>query len=188
MILKQDWEFLEAAAGDLETYLLSSILYYPLGGARKSDSTQELLQLTLGNVLLTITRLQAVDLTEEEAGNLKALVERVEQVHQRWKSNWLVKAQQEIPARLTLWQNSLDEWAEKKDRHLAGYRHQVRWRVILHLLLKESGVQFVEDELLAGLDTRLKYISTPGVFIWEQEIQSGFPQTEYWYLYLSLTK
>lgn len=183
----QDWEFLEAAAGDLEAYLLSPVLYYPMAAVHKSRSRQEMLQLTLGNVLLTIARLQAVDWAEEEDRQLEQLVERVLQVHTRWKSNWQLKVEQEIPARLTLWQNSLTEWAENKDSHLSGYRHQVRWRVILHLLMDEPGGHFVEKTLLTGLDSRLRYISTPGAFVWEKEIQSGFSQSEYWYLYLSLS-
>jgi hypothetical protein len=182
-MLERDWAFLEVAAGGLEEYLQSSILYYPLGNTRKA---QGLLQLTLGNLLVTTTRLKAANWDETEKLALNDLLERIEAIRKRWMAGWDKKAEQEIPARLNLWQNSLNEWADTREHTLAGYRHQVRWRVILHLLLTETVNRYHEESILAGLDSRLRMISTPGDFLWEPEIEQGFSRQTYWYLYLKV--
>ena len=182
-MLERDWAFLEVAAGGLEEYLQSSILYYPLGNTNKA---QGLLQLTLGNLLVTITRLQAAQWNDADTKKLENLLEDIEAVRRRWKAGWNRKAEQEIPARLNLWQNSLREWADTREHTLVGYRHQVRWRVILHLLLTDDGSRYHEEGILAGLDSRLRMISTPGDFLWEPEIEQGFSKQTYWYLYLKV--
>jgi len=182
-MLERDWAYLEAALEGLEDYLQSSILYYPLGSAKK---VQGLLQLTLGNLQVTIARLQAVQWGVEEGRKLDRLLTEITTIQNRWSANWNKKAEQEIPARLNLWRNSLNDWAYSREHILVGYQHQVRWRVILHLLLAESGSLYREESILAGLDARLRMISTQGDFIWEPEIEQGFPQQVYWYLYLNV--
>ncbi|NMC34993.1 MAG: hypothetical protein GYA36_21440 [Veillonellaceae bacterium] len=182
-MLERDWAFLEVAVGGLEEYLQSSILYYPLGYTRKA---QGLLQLTLGNLLVTTARLQAIQWDGADKGKLDILLETVDAVRSRWRAGWNKKAEQEIPARLNLWKNSLRDWADNHEHTLAGYRHQVRWRVILHLLMAENGRHYHEESILAGLDSRLRMISTPGDFLWEPEIEQGFSKQVYWYLYLKV--
>lgn len=182
-MLERDWAYLEAAAEGLEEYLHSSILYYPLGHAKK---VQGLLQLTLGNLLVTVTRLQAASWDAADAAKLEDLLGKVDFIRTRWAASWDKKADQEVPARLNLWQNTLREWADNREHSLVGYRHQVRWRVILHLLMAESSSYFREEAVLAGLDARLRMISTPGGFVWEPEIEKGFPRQDYWYLYLNV--
>ena len=182
-MLERDWAYLEAAAEGLEEYLHSSILYYPLGHAKK---VQGLLQLTLGNLLVTVTRLQAASWNAADAMRLEDLLSKIDVIRERWRASWQIKAEQEVPARLNLWQTTLREWADNREHSLAGYRHQVRWRVILHLLMEESGSFLREEAILAGLDARLRMISTPGGFVWEPEIETGFPRQVYWYLYLNV--
>lgn len=185
-MLERDWIYLEAASENLEEYLLSSQLYYPLGGSPKKRSGQGLLQLTIGNLLVTLARLQAIPWSGEEANRLSQFQDQVAEIQQRWKSNWISKAEKEFPVRLNLWKNCIQDWAAGEEHTLTGYRHQVRWRVILHLLSDEPSMRYHEDNLLTGLDSRLKYISSPGPFVWEQELQAGFPEEIYWYLYLSV--
>jgi hypothetical protein len=52
--------------------------------------------------------------------------------------------------------------------------------------MAESSSYFREEAVLAGLDARLRMISTPGGFVWEPEIEKGFPRQDYWYLYLNV--
>jgi hypothetical protein len=182
-MLERDWAYLEAATENLEEYLHSSILYYPLGNTKK---VKGLLQLTLGNLLVTTKRLNAAQWNAEDLLRLAGFLSDIEDIHKSWRANWNKKTEQEVPARLSLWQNSLREWADHREHTLVGYRHQVRWRVILHLLISESGSHFREEQVLAGLDARLRMISNPGGFVWEPELEQGFSRQEYWYLYLNV--
>ncbi len=184
--LEQDWAYLEIAADSLEEYLLSSQLYYPLGSVRGSKSSRGMLQLTLGNLLVTLARLDAVNWQAELQKRLQDYHEQIAVIRQRWKSNWINKTDKEVIARLTLWRNCVQDWADSSEHSLAGYRHQVRWRVILHLLTDETHSRIQEDAMLSGLDSRLRLISKPGPFVWEEVLQAGFPQDQYWYLYLSM--
>jgi hypothetical protein len=185
-MLERDWTYLEEASANLEDYLLSSQLYYPLGGFLKKHSDQGLLQLTLGNVLVTLARLQAITWSGEEAQRLDQFQDQVNDIRQRWRSNWILKAEKEFPARLNLWQTCIRDWAAGEEHTLTGYRHQVRWRVILHLLCDEPSMRYHEETMLTGLDSRLRQISHTGPFVWEKELETGFPKSIYWYLYLSI--
>jgi hypothetical protein len=56
--------------------------------------------------------------------------------------------------------------------------------VMLTLLISESERQQQADvDLLSGLDEYLKSVLEVDAFVWEPEIQTGFPAHTYWYLY-----
>ena len=62
-------------------------------------------------------------------------------------------------------------------------------RVMLDLLLHDAeGVPPTEVEMLNGLDSIVRSSLISGPFIWEPELQGGFPQDRYWYLYGHLKK
>jgi hypothetical protein len=55
---------------------------------------------------------------------------------------------------------------------------------MLELLQAEAGeVPQAEADLLAALDRLLRAHFEPGAFAWEPELQAGFPETPFWYLY-----
>ncbi|KAA3642336.1 MAG: hypothetical protein DWQ07_25215 [Chloroflexi bacterium] len=176
--IQNDLDYLREAAGQLKDYLLSDQLFWPVGG-------QHAPQLTPGNLLLAKQRLQACSLTDGQQTKLADLNQQVDDLKAQWRSAWEKKAATEFTSRLRQWGHVMDELAQKKG--LAYFGNEVRLRVLLELLKDE--VQIIEAELtvLNNLDGRLRPQIGEGDFIWAAELQPGFPEEQYWFLYGGLS-
>ena len=184
-LLDNDLAFLNASAPVLEDYLLSDVLYFPVTGEHGRQLSGDTTQLTLGNLLLSLRRLQTANLSAEQAVELESLAGQISKVQSQWRSRWSVKVQQEIPNRMMLWKNYLSELGETLKAKAGDYPYNARLRVILELLLDESNDLLVrEKDLLRSLDLQLKGKGSPGEFIWDQTLAGGFPADQFWYLYL----
>ncbi len=179
-----DRAYLKAAVADLEEYLLSPQLYWPLSlRGRGADGGID--QLTIGNLLLIQKRLQA--LPPDQQGDLETLSERVQATHEHWPANWSRKTEQEFTGRLRLWQNYLNDLFKDTGRYASGYPNAARWRAILHLIKADvENLEPSENDLMVLLDRRLRVVSVPGTFVWQPEVQSSFPVEPYWFLYIAI--
>ena len=184
---RDDQNYIRAAAQELETYLLSSVLFWPLtghkGAALKGDSSQ----LTPGNLLLSLKRLHArADSMAEGVMDLEQ-VAHIERLREQWRSNWQKKARQELDHRLTLWKNYLDNLTGMP-QHLRGdFQSNIRQRVVLELLMIDlNPAGQAQAAVLAALDERLRAISQPRAFIWDDSVKSGFPGDPFWFLYIQV--
>jgi hypothetical protein len=166
----QDLPFLTESLPQLQDYLLSNELYWPLGGS--------LPRLTLGSVLLALARLEIFH--PVEAQQFRA---QVEVVRVKWRSAWEKKAAREAANRLRLWSQFLSEAVAGLEPE--AYPAEVRGRAILQLLLREAP-ETPEKAALAEVDGVLKAHLHPGAFIWEAELQTVFPQSDFWFLYATL--
>lgn len=169
--------FLTAGAEQIEEYLLSDELYWPLSGPK------HLPRLTIGGLLLAARRLRARKLSGAEAAQVTGLENRLEAIRSKWRSAWERKCRREVHARLDLWQNYLADTRQSPETLAQDFPQQVQWRVILHLLSNELTAPLPEAEALAGLDTMLKEFWLPGEFVWDTELAGEFPQAEFWFLY-----
>lgn len=162
---EQDLLYFQTSLPELKNYLLSDLLFYPLMG--------NLPRLTVGGLLLVQKRLQAENFGTHPDPKLAT-------VKSKWSAAWTKKSTRELDARLTLWRNYLNDHRADPENYVADYKHEVRWRVIIELLLAE--VDQIPAEIMA-LDEflRVKFIS--GEFIWDENLQSQFPQDEFWFLY-----
>lgn len=182
-ILERDWAFVREGVESLEQYLLSPELYWPLG--RLAGSGGGATQLTPGNLLLSQKRLNAVDWPPEEQQRLDEANRQIEAVRARWRANWAKKAQREVTARLKLWMDYVHEVGGESGRRSGGYAYEVRWRVILQILNEALDTPMItEEQALANVDSRLRMITEAGEFVWEPEVERGFPREKYWYLYV----
>ena len=81
---------------------------------------------------------------------------------------------------LRQWAAYLEELRKEPNTHLAFYKTEVRLRVLLELL----GETLPEPpESPAVLDEHFRPIFEDGEFLWDQEVQGGFPPEDYWFLY-----
>lgn len=160
MSTQTDRRYLEAGIPELENYLLSKELYYPIG--------RNLPQLTLGGVLLSLRRLP-----ENEAARLEVQVDRV---HTKWRSAWDTKAGREVRARSELWKNYLAEYPGDPKGTARLYPQQVRYRTMLTLLGEASDV----------MDVYVRSIFQPGDFVWEPEVRDNFSENIFWFLFGTL--
>ncbi|OGN74940.1 MAG: hypothetical protein A2X24_11510 [Chloroflexi bacterium GWB2_54_36] len=184
-LLDNDLAFLHASAPVLEDYLLSDVLYFPVTGEHGRQLSGDTTRLTLGNLLLSLRRLQAVQLPADQTAEFEALFGQINRARAQWRSRWSVKVQQEIPNRMMLWKNYLGELGEEAKAKAGDFPYNVRLRAILELLFDESNDLLVkEKDLLRSLDLQLKGKASPGEFIWDQTLAGGFPAGQFWYLYL----
>lgn len=177
--MNRDWAFLQAAVKELEEYVTSPVLHWPLA---KSVAGSDLPRLTLGNLCLALARAKA-DPDVQADPQFKTLQGTVDQVRNRWRSNWAKKAGQEFRERLRLWKDfvTADLAGEGENR---DYQNQVRQRVVLEFLKDEMLPENPpEAELLLTLDERLRYATSEGDFVWDSKWQTAFPQNRFWFLY-----
>jgi len=166
---EEDLRFLKEAAQQLQEYLLSNEMYWPLSGS--------LPRLTPGSLLLTLARLHA-----DPAVDIQRLDAQVGIIRIKWRAALEKKAARELANRLRLWSQFLTDYVDAPDRNLESYRTEVRGRVILQLLLAELP-DAPERKTLADLDGILKSRLIPGEFLWEPELKLIFPSSDFWFLY-----
>jgi uncharacterized protein YukE len=173
--VEKDRAFIEAGVPELEDYLLSDELFWPVS-ARGYD----LPRLTIGGLLLARTRLEA------RGEQIETLMARLDAVRSKWRVAWETKAGREFQSRFGLWGNYLSDYRQNPEGHADAYPHEVRNRAILQLLRSELPDTLPERKALFSLDSLVHSNLSPGDFIWEADIQSGFPREEYWFLYGTL--
>jgi hypothetical protein len=166
---EQDLLFLTESLPQLQDYLLSNELYWPLNAS--------LPRLTLGAVLLALARVSASQ--PEEAEKLRG---QLETIHSKWRVAWEQKSARETANRLRLWSSFVSDYRNAPDQHADFYPQEVRGRVILQLLLAEAP-DAPEKSALADLDTMLKSRLVSGNFVWNAALQVAFPKNDFWFLY-----
>ncbi len=184
--VNQDAAFVRSAAQELEDYLLSASLFWQLSGQKGAPLRGDSDQLTPGNLLLNLARLegwqQAGAAVDESTLTAMAAIQ---QTRECWKSAWWKKSAQDWEHRLGLWRHYLAEWkAEAAAQLPAEYGYHIRQRVILDLLIADGGVHPLESaSRLQPLDGALRRKVGKGKFVWHEALQVRFPLPEYWYLY-----
>lgn len=181
--LEYDFRYLEAGLANLDEYLYSDEVYWPLQAA-PLPGQPAFPQLTLDGLLLSVARLKAQSLSLQQETRLQRLVAELEALRARRRVAWEQKATRNFTARLTLWRNFLEELREDPDAHADRYAYEVTRRVQLALLAEDArGRSQAEDDLLGLLDAVLQTLLVPGEFIWDAELEQGFQKSSFWFLY-----
>lgn len=181
--VEYDLGYLRAALDTLEDYVLSTELYWPIG-AKSPAREPDYPRLTLGGVLLAQKRAHAQDMSVEQRNELASIDEQIDAIRNRWRVAWERKAGRGFSQRLRLWNNFIEDYRHNPRGNADRYNYEVERRVMLHLLREEAdAIPEAEQELLEALDKLLRAVLMPGDFIWEQQLESGFPKETYWYLY-----
>lgn len=188
MSFPYELNFLEAGIPELQAYLLSNEIYWPLGLAAPAEG-QPYPQMTLGWILLSLKRAEAwghTGLYPAQTKKLETLRGQMQETRAHWLTAWRKKAGQEFSSRLKLWTNFINEYRGDKN-NAAQYSYEVQRRAILQILSEEADdLPPTERDLLQTTDSFLRAVLRPGGFVWEPELAASFPQGLYWYLYGSL--
>ncbi len=181
--LKRDLIILEAMAADMNDYLISQSLFWPL-----SDTSMP--RLTLGGYLMRQHRLAGLRnlLDQENQDRLdkatekfnEALVEKVVRFEQR--------AHDELHARLRQWNEYLKDVGKESIAAGDFYSSAVETRLIIALLLDKLEMPPYElDKRVLGelgsYDTALRNYWSTGEFVWYPEWRPTYPKESYWWLY-----
>jgi len=181
-----DLEYLRIGLEEIEDYLLSKELFWPVTG--RPAGGKPFNKMTIGNLLLSERRLVAHSkaglLTAAEDRELVGMQGRLEAVQAKWRVNWEEKASQEYQTRFNQWMRALEELKSDRYQNAPYYRNEVRARVQMELLADH--VPHNEQINLQAFDNLLKSIFKPGHFIWQAELSAGFSPDKFWYLYGSV--
>ncbi len=180
--MNQDWAFLQAAMEDLEEYLSSPVLHWPLNQRKAKRNGLNLPRLTLGNLCLAKARLLVLPEFKDLPDFLHAC-EWLDQIRDQWRANWSRKAEREFSERLRLWRAFVtDELVVEQST--SDYRNQVRLRTMLELLIDELlNENLAQRNLMQSLDQLVMDFTLPGPFIWDVKFQQAFPENRFWFLY-----
>lgn len=179
-----DLEYLNIGMEEIQNYLLSEELFWPVSG-RPSGDKQFFLKMTIGNLLLSEHRLATLSnedlLSPEDASEFSKLQRGIEAVRMKWRVAWERKASREYDTRFNQWRKSLEDLRSERYQNAPFYKNEVRLRVLLELLVEQIPDKARRD--LGPLDKILRHMFKSGEFVWGAELAPGFPKEKYWYLY-----
>ena len=178
-----DLRYIQAGLEVLSNYLLSDEVFWPLS-VISSVGEPDYPQLTLGGLLLCRARLVAYHKSHDQTVQVNQLNSKLDLIRSKWRVAWENKAVHSYSVRLRMWRDFIEEYKSSPQDNTDRYSYEVRLRAMLTLLKSKSGRQNqAEVDLLSGLDAYLKSVLVVDGFIWESDIQTGFPANVYWYLY-----
>ena len=178
-----DFRYLQAGLDVLVDYLLSGETFWPID-VHPPEGQPEYPQLTLGGLLLSRARLSGYHKSPVQQEQVDKLFYDLDLIRSRWRVAWEKKAGHSYSVRLKMWRDFIEEYRNAPQDNADLYPYEVRLRTMLSLLKSEGGGQLPsEQDLLTILDAYLNTVFSKVSFIWEPEIQAGFPKEVYWYLY-----
>ena len=178
-----DIGYLKTGQESLDTYLGSKILFWPLH-APSPMGERDFPRLTLGNLLLSLKRLEIRDLTQNQSNQLRTITREIHKVQFSKKRAWTRKANHEFESRIRQWSLYLTDLRHDPKGQEVYYHSEVRTRVIIDLLIPELDEQESSKlEELSELDEFLAKILTPKDFLWGEELSKGFDEKQFWYLW-----
>lgn len=179
--LQKDLVALEAMAAEMDEYLRSDVLFWPM-------AQSELPRLTLGGYLMRQHRLLGLRdlLSMQEQDRLHRAINQYHKALEEKVVRFEEKAHEELEARLRQWQAYLSE--VKQGSNIAYYESAVEPRAMIDAIIAQLRVQPYElheepPQKLALLDRELRQIWEPGDFVWPQEWQPAYPREKFWWLY-----
>lgn len=179
--LQWDLAALEAMAAEMDDYLQSDVLFWPMSQA-------DLPRLTLGGYLMRQHRLLGLRdlLSMQEQDRLHTAINQYHKALEEKVVRCEKRAHEELDARLRQWHSYLSE--VKEGASIAYYESAVEPRAMIEALVAQLRVQpyQLQAELpqkLALLDRQLRQVWEPGQFIWPYEWKPAYPPEKYWWLY-----
>jgi len=186
--VEYDLRYLRAALVDLEGYLLSKEIYWPIG-VKPPHGDPPYPRLTLGGIMLSRQSLTGRSMVAAQTDEYTDLSRRLDETRNKWRSAWGSKAARNFSSRLTLWNNFMDDYRKQPENNSDRYAYEARGRVMLQLLQPESDeIRPAEIEMVTGLDRILAESFLQGRFLWGAELIPSFPIGQFWYLYGYLNK
>ncbi|HKJ27311.1 MAG TPA: hypothetical protein VJ965_06720 [Anaerolineales bacterium] len=179
-----DLQYVEYCVGELEHYLLSKELFWPVL-IHPALENRGFPKMTLGNVRLAMQRLEGLwqgrRLEPAEESTYQQLKDQLDTIQQKWRVAWEEKAAHEYHSRLKQWTDLLNEIFQNREKQADYYPADVRLRVLLALL--EEDVPTEQRPEIEPVDAHLRAIFQRGPFVWETEYEPGFPEDRFWFLY-----
>ncbi|MEN8172371.1 MAG: hypothetical protein ABFS03_05765 [Chloroflexota bacterium] len=180
------FNYCKACLAELVQYLHTDILYWPLSTSRTLIGHSNV-RLTIGAMLLAAACANTLAETALHRRELDDFEITICTLNNHLKTLWSRKAQSELDARLHRWSQYLSDLDSYDGIDAASYRYEIRWRVVLDLLIENlGGISIADHRVLDDGDRRLRGKFSPGDFLWSPDLAKAFPQERFWYLWGSI--
>jgi len=183
--IKTDLKEAEAMADSLAEYVRGDELYGNAGGGFFSAMPG----LTVGALLMRLRRLNALSnsLNGSQQSKLDTIVQRWEKSRDDWRLHYEQKILREIESRLDSMKTFFRECADSQQSCHNNYRPELLKRTIVEELLHEMNeLNISNDDVRSKVDAtdgQLRSYLRADEFQWSDELQSVYPENEYWWLY-----
>ena len=181
--LDNDLRSVTAMAAGLVPYVYENELYGALPGS--------LPRLTVGGLLMRLSRLHALEmtLTDAQRGIIMVAQAQLDKTRTEWAVALEGKITRELIARLRALGQLVFDCADIRLCN-ESYPSEIEKRVIVASLQEEAVVHKVLtpeiETQIANIDSRLKQFTKPGNFLWDTRLQTVYPRATFWYLYVSV--
>jgi len=172
---------------ELEDYILQGEVYRTItvAGAISGDPR---IQMSGGDLLTRFHRLQGQrdQLSAAEQSRLDMLQEQANGVMNTHRTGFHDHLQREMKTRLNSIKWFLDDGHEDPQRSRIDFPFEMRNRQRIEEILKVLGDDLPTDlaTTLKAIDQRIQKVAYGAPFIWDEGLESVFPRSPYWYLYL----
>jgi hypothetical protein len=171
----EEESFLIDSATDLQGYLESNILFWPLRAHSQP--------LTPANLLLAERKFTHADLSSHHS--LQNALAQIDEVRRRMRGAWQKKQALEFSARRNQFSTIIADLTAGEGAGV-DYRVIARLRTLLQLLCEDAMDCHASQNSLEELDFSLRSCIVPGEFIWSKELEPVFPKSQFWFLYAQL--
>ena len=179
-------DLFEAMLDEIEDFLLSADIFWPLDKRSKHD-LPPYPHLSTGGLLMT----QDESLAQEAEMNPGQKVQHAKLQRQwdmtlhKWRSALGRKSEREMGMRLNLWRAYLSDLEEGSASHF-DYHREVRNRVQfarLQTIASESSKTLKMVKTIRSLDARLLNLTIASEFIWDDRLREIYPEGNFGVLY-----
>lgn len=180
--LREDLEILEEMAAEMDSYLKSDVLFWPMKNGNMP-------RLTVGGYLMRQHRLLSLEslLDDDEKSRLDAAVSQFNEALVEKIVRFENHGNQELEARLRQWGEYLKDLS-RESSSAAYYATAVEPRAMITAIvnkLKLPPYQLNDRvyQQMNMLDNNLRRRWHRGEFVWPEEWQPAYPEAIYWWLY-----
>lgn len=182
-----DLAVVAAEIGNLEEYIIKNEVYRTVIAPTPSGDRN--LQMTGGDLLARLYRLQQQrdTLTDEQQRDLDNLQSQSDAIIKSLRTRFRELAEREIKTRLNSIVWFLDDCASDQKRCRTEFPFEIRNRQRVEELLKIFEPDGLDEKLattLKSVDQRIRMSARASDFVWDERLESAFPKSPYWYLYV----
>jgi hypothetical protein len=186
--IEQDLREAKAMAEGLERYVQGEQLY-GAAGSGGFFSGGKMPSLTVGALVMRLRRLRALEgqMNAQQRQQLREIEQKHESVRKEWRYHYEQKMVWEVNSRLDAMAAFFEECASDPKLCARVYLPEVLRRTTVEEILiamKEMGIETRElDKKAKSTDSRLRRFTQPASFVWDQALETAYPQSQFWWMY-----
>jgi hypothetical protein len=185
--IDQDLREAKAMTDGLENYIRGDQVYGSVSGGFFGGGNMP--ALTIGALAMRLRRLHALSLkmTDKQREELRGIQVKHEAVRQEWRNLYEQKLIREANSRLDAMNPFFEECRTDPRLCRGNYSPEMLRRTITEeIMIALDELHSPLDELkkkARRVDSSLRRVIQPDTFVWADELQSIYPDHQYWWMY-----